>query len=75
VERCPLALRHLAPRYGGYCAGAVSNNYTAEVDATAGAVRDGKLYLNFNKNVQKQWLEDVDARIDAADVNRPNLHR
>lgn len=32
-----------APQYGGYCAWAVANNYTATNDPDAWSIRDGKL--------------------------------
>ena len=44
-----------SPQYGGYCAYAVGNNYTAKSDPEAWKIVDGKLYLNYNKNVQKKW--------------------
>jgi hypothetical protein len=43
------------PQFGGYCAWAVSRNYTADVDPEAFAIVDGKLYLNYSKLVQAQW--------------------
>ncbi len=64
-----------APQYGGYCAWAVSEGYTAPVDPRAWTVHDGKLYLNYNKDVQKQWLAETEARIQAGDRNWPQLHR
>ena len=42
-----------APQFGGYCAWAVSNNHTADFDPEAWRVIDGKLYLNYSKDVQK----------------------
>ena len=36
-----------APQFGGYCAWAVSRNYTADIDPIAFAVVDGKLYVNY----------------------------
>ncbi|MBM3465877.1 MAG: YHS domain protein [Armatimonadetes bacterium] len=64
-----------APQYGGYCAWAVSNNYTAGIDPQAWRIIDGKLYLNYSRSVQQMWLEDVNQRIAAADRNWPRLHR
>ena len=64
-----------APQFGGYCAYAVSENYTADIDPEAWTVRGGKLYLNYSKKVQKLWLEDVDRRIAAGNANWPSLHR
>lgn len=60
-----------APRYGGYCAWAVSRNYTAPTDPDAFTLVDGKLYLNYNKRVMNQWLEDRDRNIEQADTNWP----
>ncbi len=37
-----------APQYGGYCAWAVSQGYTASGDPTVWKVVGGKLYLNYN---------------------------
>jgi hypothetical protein len=46
-------LEKYAPQYGGYCAWAVSNNYTAAIDPEAWNIVNGKLYLNYSRNVQK----------------------
>jgi hypothetical protein len=64
-----------APQYGGYCAWAVSRNYTAKVDPAAWKIVDGKLYLNYNKSVQKKWEADIAGNIGKADTNWPQLHR
>jgi len=62
-----------APKYGGYCAYAVSQGYTAKIDPTAWSVVEGKLYLNYSHAVQKTWLADRDAYIAAADRNWPSV--
>jgi hypothetical protein len=64
-----------APQYGGYCAWAVSNNYTADVDPEAWKIVEGRLYLNYSKSVQKKWEAEMHRRIEAADRNWPKLHR
>ncbi len=64
-----------APKYGGYCAWAVSNNYTADIDPEAWKIVDGKLYLNYNKDVQKKWEADLYNRIQSAEKNWPSLHK
>jgi YHS domain-containing protein len=64
-----------APQYGGYCSWAVSQGYTADIDPEAWKVVDGKLYLNYNKSVQKKWEQDLDSRIEAANQNWPRLHK
>jgi YHS domain-containing protein len=62
-----------APAYGGYCAWAVANNYTAPIDPDARSIRDGKLYLNYSKVVRARWGFDKSGNIEAADRNWPNL--
>lgn len=60
-----------APQYGGYCAWAVSEGYTASGDPTKWRIVDGKLYLNFDAKVQATWLQDVPGNIAKADRNWP----
>jgi len=62
-----------APQYGGYCAKAVSENHTADIDPQAWKIVDGKLYLNYSPKVQKLWEQDIPGRIAAADKNWPGL--
>jgi YHS domain-containing protein len=64
-----------APQFGGYCAWAVSQGYTAEIDPEAWKLVDGKLYLNYSKQVQKKWEQDVSKRIEQANKNWPTLHK
>ena len=62
-----------APQYGGYCAWAVSNNYTAPVDPEAWKIADGKLYLNYNHDVQAKWEKEMASNIAKADAHWPAL--
>jgi YHS domain-containing protein len=62
-----------APQYGGYCAWAVAEGYTASIDPHAWRVVDGKLYLNYSKSVQERWEQDVPGNIARADRNWPGL--
>lgn len=62
-----------APQYGGYCAWAVSQGYTAKGDADHWAIVDGKLYLNYNKKVQATWNEDRPGFIASADKEWPTV--
>jgi hypothetical protein len=62
-----------APQYGGYCAWAVANNYTADADPEAWAIVDGKLYLNYDTKVQAKWRQDVAGNVAKADRNWPVL--
>ena len=64
-----------APQYGGYCAWAVSQGYTAPIDPNAWKVVDGKLYLNYSADVQKDWQKDVPGHIAKANGNWPGLEQ
>ena len=62
-----------APQYGGYCAWAVGHGYTAKSDPTAWKIVNGKLYLNYNADIQKKWVADEAAQIASADKNWPTV--
>jgi YHS domain-containing protein len=62
-----------APQYGGYCAWAVSQGYTAKIDPAAWKIVDGKLYLNYSKDVQTQWAGDIPGNIAKGDANWPQI--
>ena len=62
-----------APQYGGYCAWAVANGYTAKGDPNAWSVVDGKLYLNYSKGVRRQWSKDIPGNIAKGNANWPGV--
>jgi hypothetical protein len=62
-----------APQFGGYCAWAVSRNYTADADPDAFEIVNGKLYLNYSKLVQLRWKVDREGNIQKAERNWPRL--
>jgi len=62
-----------APQYGGYCAWAVSQGYTAKGDPKYWRIVDGKLYVNYNASVQKDWEKDIPGRIAKGDKNWPSV--
>lgn len=64
-----------APQYGGYCAWAVSEGHTAGIDPAAWAIVDGKLYLNYNREIQAKWAADQLAHIAKADQHWPEILR
>jgi YHS domain-containing protein len=64
-----------APQFGGYCAWAVSQGYTAAIDPTAWKIVEGKLYLNYNKEVQQKWESDIPGHIKKAQENWPRLSK
>ena len=58
-----------APQYGGFCAWAVSQGKTATTDPEAWKIVDGKLYLNYSRERQEAWEEDIPGNIEKADAN------
>lgn len=62
-----------APQYGGYCAWAVSQGYTAKGDPAYWRIVEDKLYLNYNAEVQEKWAKDVPGHIQAANGNWPKV--
>jgi YHS domain-containing protein len=62
-----------APQYGGYCAWAVSQGYTAPADPKVWKIVNGKLYLNYNAEVGQKWAKDVPGYIAKGDANWPKV--
>ncbi len=61
------------PQYGGYCAFGAARGYKAPVDPTAWRIVEGKLYLNYNLEIQRQWLADPADQIRRADAQWPGI--
>jgi YHS domain-containing protein len=57
-----------SPQYGGYCAYAVANDSLAKVDPDQFTILEGKLYLNYDASIQKDWLKDRANFIKKADA-------
>lgn len=62
-----------APQYGGHCAFGTSQGHLVSGDPQAWKIVNNRLYLNYNKDVQKYWLQDVPGYIEKADENWPKL--
>ena len=62
-----------APKYGGYCAYAVSKGATAPTDPEAWTVHEGRLYLNFSVDVRGLWRQDIPGNVAKADANWPGV--
>lgn len=61
------------PRYGGFCAFGVARGYKVDIDPDAWHIRDGILYLNYDRGVQRQWQRDIPGHIARAEANWPRL--
>lgn len=62
-----------APRFGGYCAWALSQGMLAQGDPAVFAIRDGRLYLAHTAALLALWEADSAARIEAAQAKWPEI--
>lgn len=62
-----------APAYGDYCAYGAASGYLVKIEPDAWAIRDGRLFLNYDRSVQKLWAASPDHFIKAADAKYPGL--
>ena len=62
-----------APAYGGYCAWALAEGKLAKGSPKHWTIKDGRLFLNFNKKIQDRWLKDIDGFIERGDKNWPSV--
>jgi hypothetical protein len=60
-----------APAYGGHCAWAAAQGYKAKGDPENWRIVDGRLFLNYNSDVQKNWEKDIQGFIAAGDAKWP----
>jgi hypothetical protein len=70
-DRFAAAPEKYAPQYGGYCAFGVAGGYAVKIEPDAWSIVDGKLYLNYDQSVQREWKKDVPGYIRKADGNWP----
>jgi hypothetical protein len=61
------------PQYGGYCAYGTSEGHKAPTQVETWSIANGKLYFNYNKNVQKEWNKNQPALIEKADKVWPEI--
>jgi YHS domain-containing protein len=62
-----------APAYGGHCAWAAAQGYKAKGDPENWRIVDGRLFLNYNSDVQKNWEKDIPGFIAAGDAKWPTV--
>jgi YHS domain-containing protein len=55
-----------APQYGGYCAYGVAVDNLVSIEPDKFTIIDGKLYLNYDADVQAKWLKDPSGYIQKA---------
>ncbi|MBW4360633.1 YHS domain-containing (seleno)protein [Flavobacterium taihuense] len=62
-----------APQFGGYCAYGTSQGHKVPTDPEAWTIVDGKLYLNYNKDVKMKWNKNQKELIDQANAIWPKI--
>jgi YHS domain-containing protein len=61
------------PQFGGYCAYGVSINKTINIDPNAFQIIDGKLYLQYSKDILNKFNQDPTGNLQKAQANWPKL--
>lgn len=61
------------PQYGGFCAMGTSFGKKVDGDPNVWKIVDGKLYLNFNKDVGARWQGDIPGNISRAEGEWPKI--
>jgi YHS domain-containing protein len=73
LEQFKASPEKYAPQYGGYCAYGVAQGNLVKVEPDQFTVQDGKLYLNYDADVQATWKKDIPGYIKAADAKFSSL--
>ena len=63
--------RKLAPRYGGYCAYAMTEGQVTKSVPEAWTIHEGRLYLTASLERRKMWERDLAGNIAKADSHWP----
>ena len=65
-----------APQYGGFCSWGVAQGKLFDVDPVNGwTIASGKLYLNFNSDINRTFARDAAGFVDKAERNWPGLNK
>jgi YHS domain-containing protein len=65
-----------APQYGGFCSWGVAQGKLFDVDPINGwTVSNGKLYLNFNGEINTTFARDADGFVSKAEKNWSGLNK
>jgi len=61
------------PVFGGYCAYGVSRNKLVEIDVAAFQIVDGRLLLQYSKDVREKFNKDTRGNLEQATANWAGL--
>jgi len=62
-----------APQYGGYCAYGVAQDNLVKIEPENWSIVDGKLYLNYDDDLQEKWEGDIEGYIKDANMKFQGL--
>jgi YHS domain-containing protein len=61
------------PQYGGWCAFAAAGGKKSDADPQVWRIENGKLYLNYNRNIGQRWSADIPGFVSRADARWPEI--
>jgi YHS domain-containing protein len=61
------------PAFGGYCAYGVCHNKLVKVDINAFQIVDGRLLMQYSKDIREDFNKDAKSNLAKADSNWPVL--
>lgn len=64
-----------APKYGGYCAWAMSQGRVATTVPQAWDIKGGRLYLNYSLGIRKKWRTNIPKHIKLANAKWPRVNK
>jgi hypothetical protein len=73
LARFAAAPARFAPAFGGFCAFGVARGYKVDIDPEAWHIQAGRLFLNYDRGVQREWQRDIPGHIATAEANWPRL--
>ena len=62
------------PAYNGFCAYGITVGKKFNTDPTVYEIVNGKLYLNLDSDIQKNWSKDIPGNIAKADENWKSIN-
>ncbi|GAB4386213.1 YHS domain-containing (seleno)protein [Albidovulum sp.] len=62
-----------SPRYGGYCAYAMSQRSLESADPQAFTIWNGRLYVTHSLEIREIWRQDIPGHVARADANWPAI--
>ena len=58
-----------APQFDGHCAWAAGQGYKAPASPDVWSIVNGKLYLNYSREIRRRWEKGTSGQIAAAEAN------